>query len=83
MQKHGTKTIPIFLPVDGEVSWLLLPSFVSLLSGDTVQPENILYPQGDQSGLRRPKPTGPKPVSTDVTVKSNSVLTNPVETDRV
>ena len=40
MHKHGTKTTPVFLPADGEVSWLLLPSSVSLLSGGTVQPEN-------------------------------------------
>ena len=33
---HGTKTIPVFLAADGEASWLLLPSFVSLLSGGTV-----------------------------------------------
>ena len=41
MRKHGTKTTPVFLPADGEASWLLLPSLVSLLSGGTVQPENI------------------------------------------
>ena len=40
MQEHGTKTTTVFLPADGEVSWLLLPSLVSLLSGSTVQPEN-------------------------------------------
>ena len=38
--QDGTKTIPVFSPGDGEASWLLLPSSVSLLSGDTVQPEN-------------------------------------------
>ena len=38
--KHDTKTTPVFLPADGEASWLLLPSSVSLLSGGTVQPEN-------------------------------------------
>ena len=38
--KHGTKTTSIFLPADGEACWSLLPSLVSLLSGDTVQPEN-------------------------------------------
>ena len=38
--EHGTKTIPAFLPVDGEASWPLLSSLVSLLSGVTVQPEN-------------------------------------------
>ena len=40
MREHGTKTTPIFLPADGEASWLLLPSLVFLLSGGTVQPEN-------------------------------------------
>ena len=38
--EHGTKTIPVFLPVDGEPSWSLLSSLVSLLSGGTVQQEN-------------------------------------------
>ena len=57
MCEHGTKTTPVFLPADGELSWLLLPSSTSLLSGGTVQPENnlFLYPQGDSSGLRKPK----------------------------
>ena len=40
MHEHGTKTILVFLPADGEASWLLLPSLVSLLLGDTVHPEN-------------------------------------------
>ena len=40
MRKRGSKTTPVFLPADGEACWLLLPSSVSLLSGDTVQPEN-------------------------------------------
>ena len=35
-----TKTTPVFLPVYGETSWLLLPSSVSLLSGSKVQPQN-------------------------------------------
>ena len=34
------KTIPGFLPADGEASSLLLPSLISLLSSGTVQPEN-------------------------------------------
>ena len=38
--KNGTKTTPAFLLADGEASWSLLPSLVSLLSGSTVQPEN-------------------------------------------
>ena len=40
MHEHGTKTTLVFLPADGEGSWSLLPSSVSLLSGGTVQPEN-------------------------------------------
>ena len=38
--KNGTKTTPVFLTADGEASWSLLPSSVSLLSGGIVQPEN-------------------------------------------
>ena len=44
MRKHGTKTTQVFLPADGEDSWLLLLTSVSLLSGGTVQPENT-YPR--------------------------------------
>ena len=40
MHEHGTKTTPVFLPADGEGSWSLLPSSVSLLSSGTVQREN-------------------------------------------
>ena len=40
MSEHGTKTTSVFLPSDGEASWLLLPDLVSLLSGSTMQPEN-------------------------------------------
>ena len=40
MREHDTKTTLVFLPADGEASWSLLPSLVSLLSGCTVQPEN-------------------------------------------
>ena len=35
-----TLNFPNILPVDGEASWSLLPSLVSLLSGSTVQPES-------------------------------------------
>ena len=41
MREHSTKTTLVFLPADEETSWSLLPSLVSLLSGGTVQPENI------------------------------------------
>ena len=40
MREHGTKTNLVFLTADGEASWLLLLSSVSLLSGGTVQPGN-------------------------------------------
>ena len=40
MREHGAKTTPVFLPADGEASWSLVPSSVSLLSGGTDQPEN-------------------------------------------
>ena len=63
MREHGTKTTLVFLPANGEASWSLLSSLVSLLSGGTVQPETVQYctvhlfqyPQGDRSGLRQPK----------------------------
>ena len=40
MREHDNKTTPVFLPADGEASWSLFPSSVSLLSGGAVQPEN-------------------------------------------
>ena len=40
MRKSDTKTTSLFLPADGEASWSLLSSSVSLLSGGSVQPEN-------------------------------------------
>ena len=39
MCEHGTKTTPVFLPADGEASWSLIISWISLLSDSTVQPE--------------------------------------------
>ena len=91
MHEHGTKTTPVCSHADGEASWSLPPSSVSLLSDGTVQPENRKYPQGDRSGLRKPKKglvstlitaiTSvhlPKPVSTNLTITSDSVLTNPI-----
>ena len=41
--QHGTKTTPLFLPADGEATWLLLSSLVSLPSGGTVQPGNTYF----------------------------------------
>ena len=43
MREHGTKTTVVFLPADGEASWSLLRSSVSLLSGGTAQPENTYF----------------------------------------
>ena len=45
VEKHihawqGTKSTLIFLLADGETFWLLLASSVSLLSGNTLLPEN-------------------------------------------
>ena len=40
---HGTKPILVFWPVDEVAFWLLLPGWVSLLSGGTVQPENTYF----------------------------------------
>ena len=92
MHEHGTKTTPVCSHADGEASWSLPPSSVSLLSSGTVQPENRKYLQGDRSGLRKPKKKGlvstlitaitsvhlPKPFSTNLTITSDSVLTNPI-----
>ena len=90
MRKHGTKTTPVFLPADGEASWSLLPSSVSLLSGSTVQPENtyssILKVTGQMCKCQKRININtnhtsinlPKPVSTDLKIMQDSVLTNPV-----
>ena len=82
-EQYPTKTTPMFLPADGEASRLLLPSLVSLLSRNTVQPENtyfcILKVTGHvwESQKRISINTNhsyttkvhfPKPVSTDLTI---------------
>ena len=96
MYKHSAKTMVVFLTVDEEASWSLLPSSVSLLSGSTVQPENTYFYILKVRGVRSEKAnkgsasilitatTGihlPKPVSTDLTIKPDSVLTNPIGKD--
>ena len=94
MCEHGTKTTSVFLPANGEASWSLLPNLVSSLSGGTVQPENtysrILKVTG-QAWENQKKISIhtndsihlPKPVSTDLIIKSDSVLTNPLGKDGV
>ena len=95
VHEHGTKTTPVFLAADGEASWLLLPSSVSLLSASTVQPENtyscVLKVTGQVSESQKrisitliTATTSihlHKPVSTDLTIKPESVLTNPIGKD--
>ena len=89
MREHGTKTTPVFLPADGEASWSLLPSSVSLLSGDTVQPENIysciLKVTGQASTLMTATPSihVPNTLSTDLRIKPDLVSTNPIGKDEV
>ena len=97
MREHGTKTAPEFLHADGEASWSLLPSLISLLSGGTVQPEStysrILKVTGQvcesQKRIRITLITAttnihlPKPVPTDLTITPDSVLTNPIGKDGV
>ena len=85
---HGTKTTPIFLPANGGASWLLLPGLVSSLSGSTVQPENtyscILKVTGKVwESQKRIRIFLLKPVSTDLTITWDSVLTNPIGKDGV
>ena len=95
MRKHGTKTTPVFLPADREASWSLLPSSVTLLSGGTVQPENtyscilkvtcLVWESQKRIGITLITATTsvhlPKPVSTDLTIKPDSILTNPIGKD--
>ena len=85
-------SIPVFLPADGEAFWSLYPSSVSLLSGGTMQPENTyscIIKVTDQvwenqkrisininhSYHQRHLLTL---VSTDLTIKSDLVLTTPI-----
>ena len=85
-----TKTTPVFLPTGRAACWLLLPSSVSLLSGSTKQPGNtysrILKVTGQVWESQKKKYVSrlstattsvqlPKPVPTDLTIKSDSVLT--------
>ena len=97
MCKHGTKTTPAFLPADGKATWLLLPIRSSYYQLAQCKRKHLLpYPQGDRSGLRKPKKGQastlitdntsihlPTPVSTDLTIKPDSVLINPAGKDGV
>ena len=93
--RHGTAAILVFLPAEGEASWSLLPSSVSLLSDRTVQPKStyfcILKVTGQvwknqkrisiSTNHSLQHPPSPKPVSTDLTIKSDLVLISPIGKD--
>ena len=80
-----------------KASWLLPPSLVSLLSGNTLQPEDayscVLKVTGQvwesQKRISITLITAttsvhlPKPVSTGLTIKPDSVLTNPIGKEEV
>ena len=88
MREHGTKTTPVFLPADGEASWSLLPSSVSLLSCGTVEPENTyscilkvtdqVWESQKRTNITLITATTsvhlPKPVSTDLTIKPHAFI---------
>ena len=84
MREHGTKTTPVFLLADGEALWSLLPSSVFSLSGGTVKLENT-YQKGSVTTLITATTSIhlPKLVSNDLTIRADSVLTNPIEKDGV
>ena len=46
--QHGLKTTPLFLAVDRITSWLLLPIFISLLSGRTENTNSCIPKVTDQ-----------------------------------
>ena len=41
--QHGIKIVFVFLPADGEITWLLFSSFVFLLPGSPMQLENTYF----------------------------------------
>ena len=88
---NGTKTTLLILPADRETFWLLHPSEVLLLSGGTVQPENTyscilkVTCQTWETQKRISSKTNHSyyQCSTDVTIKSDSILTNLIGKDGV
>ena len=56
MREHGTKATPVLLFANREASWLLLPIWPPYYQvAQCNQKSSIPYPQGDRSGLRKPK----------------------------
>ena len=94
--RHGTKSTPVFLPTDRE-AFLVATSKFGLLTisrHSATRKHLLLYPQGDRSGPKKPKKGKhkhsapsivplPGSVSTDLTIKSHLVLTNPIGKDGV
>ena len=82
-------TLPcaIFLPADGEASWSLLPDSISLLSSGKVQPENtyscILMLKASPLITATSSVEFPRLVSSDLKIKLDLVLTNPIRKDRM
>ena len=68
--RHGTKTIPVFLPGDEEASWLLLPSLISLLLGSKVQQENTYSKYKHQHYSQLPPKHLPKSVLIDLMIQA-------------
>ena len=55
MCERCTKTTLVFLPADGEPSWLLLPGLLTITWHSASRKYLFLYPEGDRLGLRKPK----------------------------
>ena len=55
--RHGFKTIPVFLPANGETSWSLLPRFglLAIRRHLATRKHLFLYLQGDRSGQKAKK----------------------------
>ena len=53
MCEHGTKITPVFLPADGEASWLLI--LLTIRQYSPTRKRLSMYPEGANSGLRKPK----------------------------
>ena len=52
---NATKTTPVFLPVNGEASWSLPTSLLTIRWHSATRKRLLLYPQGDRSGLKKPE----------------------------
>ena len=92
--QHETKTTPVFVPADGEASQSLCPSSIFSLpiSSNKVQSENTyscaikvkgqVWENKKQDTSKLITATTsihlPKSVSTDLTMKSDSILTNQI-----